>query len=255
MFCASGSSPGVSGQSSCKGHLVWPMEVRWSTTQCRIRVQDRIGVRLHVSVIQGISFSCTEMLKEHFHTTDITSNCIQTPGSDDYFVQNSVLFLNAVRTWSHQLRTWQWQSCFPCRPAPPATHKPRKNFRVGRPLPKWGEALPQDVSLLGFDMRVATLLKLKALLKWQAIQPWSQMWICRPPFLEARSIFSLVLQFLLNRPGSCSIKRSLAIDFFLVGLQNFTLFLQFLWSKNKRNCFQMNMSELPEFIQVNGSHA
>ncbi|XP_071114202.1 uncharacterized protein [Haliotis cracherodii] len=30
------------------------------------------------------------------------------------------------------------------RPAPPATHKPRKNFRVGRPLPKWGEALPQD---------------------------------------------------------------------------------------------------------------
>ncbi|XP_067674819.1 uncharacterized protein [Haliotis asinina] len=30
------------------------------------------------------------------------------------------------------------------RPVPPATQKTRKNFRVGKPLPKWGEALPQD---------------------------------------------------------------------------------------------------------------
>ncbi|KAK7108804.1 uncharacterized protein [Littorina saxatilis] len=30
------------------------------------------------------------------------------------------------------------------RPLPPRTLKPQRNFRIGRPLPKWGESLPQD---------------------------------------------------------------------------------------------------------------
>ncbi|CAL1543054.1 unnamed protein product [Lymnaea stagnalis] len=30
------------------------------------------------------------------------------------------------------------------RPLPPKNMKPYKNFRIGRPLPKWGESLPQD---------------------------------------------------------------------------------------------------------------
>ncbi|RUS81620.1 hypothetical protein EGW08_010633, partial [Elysia chlorotica] len=30
------------------------------------------------------------------------------------------------------------------RPLPPKTQKPLKNFRIGRPLPRWGENLPQD---------------------------------------------------------------------------------------------------------------
>ncbi|GFS13776.1 histone-lysine N-methyltransferase SETD1B-A-like [Elysia marginata] len=30
------------------------------------------------------------------------------------------------------------------RPLPPKSQKPLKNFRIGRPLPRWGENLPQD---------------------------------------------------------------------------------------------------------------
>ncbi|XP_041354259.1 uncharacterized protein LOC121372068 [Gigantopelta aegis] len=30
------------------------------------------------------------------------------------------------------------------RPLPAKVQKPRKNFRIGRPLPKWGESLPED---------------------------------------------------------------------------------------------------------------
>ena len=37
----------------------------------------------------------------------------------------------------------------PLKPIPPKTsQRSTKNFRVGRPLPKWGESLPSDVSVL-----------------------------------------------------------------------------------------------------------
>ena len=55
----------------------------------------------------------------------------------DFFLIISFIVFTSENTFFH-------------RPLPPKSQKPLKNFRIGRPLPRWGENLPQDVSSVIF---------------------------------------------------------------------------------------------------------